>query len=127
VTGAESVAVDVQFAIAVSPFSEVIANVTSVRAVHIQQLRDAANVVRRYYGLPVQAWKEAVVGGKTPIWRWPLHIAEIRSAVDDIVSLINVHDASGTFDIPPVGWLPFTAGRPRADLLRQIQDLILTL
>ena len=126
-TGAESVAVDVQFTVAELPFSEVIANVTSVRATHIQQLRDAANAVRRYFGLPVQAWKEAIVGDKTPVWRWPLHIAEIRSAVNDIVSLINVHDTSGAFNVPPVGWLPFLAGRPRADLMRQIQDLILTL
>lgn len=126
-TGTESGTVTVQFMIAASPFSEIIANVTSVRAVHIQQLRDAVNAVRRYYGLPVKVWKEAVVGGKTPVWRWPLHIAEIRSAVDDIVSLINIHDASGAFDVPPVGWLPFTVGRPRTDLMRQIQDLILTL
>ena len=126
-TGAESVALDVQFTVAASPFSEVIANVTSVRAAHIQQLRDAANAVRRYYSLPVQVWKEAVVGCKTPVWRWPLHIAEIRSAIDDIVSLINAHDMSDAFDVPPVGWLPFLPGRPRADRMWQLQDLILTL
>ncbi len=126
-TGAESSAVQAQFTIAASPFSQITASVTTVKAAHIQQLRDAVNAVRRYYGLPVQAWKEAVVGGKTAIWRWPLHIAEIRSAMDDIVSVINAHDVSGAFDVPPVGWLPFTAGRPRADLMRQLQDLILTL
>ncbi|MEA4969905.1 MAG: fibronectin type III domain-containing protein [Candidatus Pelethousia sp.] len=126
-TGAESAAVQVQFMVAASPFSVLTANATTIKAAHIQQLRDAANAVRRYYGLSVQPWKETVVGGKTPIWRWPLHITEIRSAVDDIVSVINSHDASGAFDVPPVGWLPFLPGRPRADLMRQIQDLILTL
>ncbi len=126
-TGAESAAVTVSFTISASPFSTIEANATKVRAAHMQQLRDAANAVRRYYGLPVQVWKEAVAAGKTPVWRWPLHIAEIRSAVDDIVSAINAHDASGALDVPPVGWLPFLPGRPRADLTRQIQDLILTL
>ena len=127
VSGTESNTVQVQFAIAASPFSELFTNVTTVKATHIQQLRDATNIVRRYYGLSAQIWKEAIVGGKTPVIRWPLHIAEIQSAVDDIVSVINAHDASGTFDVPPVGWQPFTAGRPRADLTRQIQDIILTL
>ena len=70
-TGAESAAVTVSFTISASPFSAIEANATKVRAAHIQQLRDAANAVRRYYGLPVQVWKEAVVGGKTPVWRWP--------------------------------------------------------
>jgi len=126
-TGTESATLQVQFSISTSPFSALTANVTTVKAAHIQQLRDAANAVRRYYGLPVQVWKEAVAAGKTPVWRWPLHIAEIRSAVDDIVNVINAHDASGALDVPPVGWLPFPPGRPRADLTRQIQDLILTL
>jgi hypothetical protein len=126
-TGTESTVVTISFIIAASPFSALTANVTTVRAAHIQQLRDAANAVRRYYGLPIQVWKETVAAGKTPVWRWPLHIAEIRSAVDDIVSVINAHDASGAFNVLPVGWLPFTAGRPRADLMRQLQDLILTL
>ncbi|MCE5235833.1 MAG: hypothetical protein ABFC62_05870 [Clostridiaceae bacterium] len=126
-TGMESATMQVQFTILASPFSALTPNVTTVKAAHIQQLRDAANTVRRYYGLPVQAWKEAVVGSKTPVWRWPLHIAEVRSAVDDIASLINAHDASGALDVPPVGWVPFPPGRPRADLMRQIQDLILTL
>lgn len=127
VSGTESNTVQVQFAIAAPPFSAIEENITTVKAAHIQKLRDAANTVRRYYGLPALTWKDAVVGGKTPVLRWSLHIAEIRSAVDDIVSVINAHDASGTFDIPPVGWQPFTAGRPRADLTRQIQGLILTL
>jgi hypothetical protein len=126
-TGTESTVVQVQFTISASPFSALTANVTTVKAAHIQQLRDATNAARRYYGLPVQVWKDAVTAGRTPVWRWPLHIAEIRSAVDDIVSVISAHDASGAFDVPPVGWLPFPAGRPRADLMRQIQDLILML
>jgi hypothetical protein len=41
--------------------------------------------------------------------------------------VINAHDASGAFGVPPVGWLPFPPGRPRAELMQQLQDLILTL
>jgi hypothetical protein len=127
VSGTESNKAQAQFTVTASPFSAVEENITTVKAAHIQQLRDSANTVRRYYGLPVRTWKETVVGGKTPVLHWPLHIAEICSAVDDIVSVINAHDASGAFDVLLVGWQPFTAGRPRADLTQQIQDLILTL
>lgn len=35
--------------------------------------------------------------------------------------------SSSTFDIPPITWIPIGTGRPRADVMQQIQNLILML
>ncbi|NMB01399.1 MAG: hypothetical protein GX971_07785 [Firmicutes bacterium] len=57
----------------------------------------------------------------------PFHITELRKAIDAIIVSVNSFDSSSTFDIPTVTWLPIGTGRPRADVMQQIQNLILTL
>jgi hypothetical protein len=85
------------------------------------------NKTRKYYGLSVYGWAEEIVSGKTPISRWGWHITEIRDALDAVASFINAFDTSSAFDVPASGWTAITAGRPRADIMREIRDLILTL
>ena len=59
---------------------------------------------------------------------WPRHILEIRSALEPVVQFINSFDTLNTaFDIPAFDWLPLGTGRPRADVMKQICDLILML
>lgn len=38
--------------------------------------------------------------------------------------MVNSFDSSQAFDIPPVTWLPIGTGRPKADVMQQIHDLI---
>jgi len=84
-------------------------------------------MVRSYYNLPSVTWKEQIVAGRTTVKNWPFHITEIRKAIEGIISSVNSFDPSSAFDILPVAWLPIGTGRPRADVMQQIQDLIITL
>lgn len=115
------------FTILITPFETITANETHVKAAHIQTLRTAVNMVRSYYGLAPATWSEDVAAGKTTVKNWPFHIAELRKAIEPVIMAVNGFDSSSSFDIPSVTWLSIGAGRPKADVMQQIQNLIFTL
>nr|DAT88757.1 MAG TPA: Interleukin-6 receptor subunit beta-like, FNIII, Cell membrane, Disulfide [Caudoviricetes sp.] len=115
------------FTVLSTPFETITANETHVKAVHIRTLRTAVNMVRSYYGLSPATWSEDISAGKTTVKNWPFHITELRKAIEPVITAVNGFDFSSSFDIPPVTWLPIGAGRPKADVMQQIQNLILTL
>lgn len=109
------------------PFEIITVNVTHVKAAHIQMLRTAVNRVLSYYNLSPVTWREEIIAGKTTIKNWPSHITEIRKAIDTVVVVINDFDSATTFVIPPFSWLPIGMGRPKADVMEQIHNLLLML
>ncbi len=109
------------------PFEIITVNVTHVKATHIQMLRNAVNTVRSYYNLSPFSWREEIIAGKTTIKNWPSHITEIHKAIDTVIVVINDFDSSTIFDIPTFTWLPIGMGRPKADVMEQIHNLLLTL
>lgn len=115
------------FIVLPTPFETITANETHVKAAHIQTLRTAVNMVRSYYGLSSATWSEDISAGKTTVKNWPFHITELRKAIEPVITAVNGFDSSSAFDIPAVTWLPIGAGRPKADVMLQIQNLILTL
>ncbi|MDF2944403.1 MAG: hypothetical protein K0S01_3261 [Herbinix sp.] len=115
------------FIVLPSPFETITANITHVKAMHIMALRTAVNTIRQYYGMAIVSWDEDIVAAKTAIRDWPYHITEVRAALEPVITMINGFDTSSTFDIPPVIWLPIGTGRPKADVVQQIQNLILTM
>ena len=127
IIGSSSPEVTCTITVLTSPFDEIIANMTPVKASHIQTLRTAVNTVRNYYGLAAASWGENILTGKTTVKNWPYHILEIRAALEGVVTFINSFDMVTGFDVPEVDWLPLGTGRPRAVVMRQIQDLILAL
>jgi hypothetical protein len=110
-----------------SPFETITANVTHVKAMHILTLRTAVNTIRQYYGMTTVSWGEEIVAVKTAVREWPYHIMELRAALEPVITMVNGFDISSTFDIPPVTWIPIGSGRPKADVMQQIQNLLLTL
>lgn len=115
------------FTVLPSPFETITANETHVKATHIQTLRNAVNTIRSYYNLPSAVWNEDIVAGKTEVKNWPFHIMELRKAIESVITAIKSFASSSTFDIPPITWIPIGTGRPRADVMQQIQNLILML
>jgi hypothetical protein len=106
------------------PFEDITPNVTKVKAGHIMVLRAAVNIVRSYYNLLPVAWSEDIVPGRTTAKNWPFHVIELRKAIDAVIALVNSFDDSPVFDVPPVTWLPIGNGRPRADVMQQLHDVI---
>lgn len=115
------------FTVLPTPFETITANETHVKAAHIQTLRTAVNIVRSYYVLSSVAWSEDISAGKTTVKNWPFHITELRKAIEPVITAVNGFDSSSAFDIPAVTWLPIGAGRPKADVMQQIQNLIFTI
>jgi hypothetical protein len=118
-------AVNRTFTIRQSPFENIVANETHVKAAHIQTLRNSLNAVRNFYNMTNFAWSSAITAGQTPVRDFPLHILELRSAVDAVIAHINSFCSTG--GVPPIDWLPIGNGRPRADVMGQLQNVILEL
>ena len=115
------------FTVLPTPFETVTANETHVKAAHIQTLRTAVNMVRSYYNLSPATWSEEIAAGKTTVKNWPFHITELRKAIEPVIAAVNGFDSSSAFDIPPVTWLSIGTGRPKAAVINQLQELLLSL
>lgn len=115
------------FTVLPTPFETIIANETHVKAAHIKTLRMAVNTVRSYYGLSSAIWNEDITAGKTTVKNWPFHITELRKAIEPVITVINGFDSSSVFDVPPVTWLSIGTGRPKAAVMIQLQELLLSL
>ncbi|GHU70719.1 hypothetical protein FACS1894184_16550 [Clostridia bacterium] len=113
--------------IAALTVEDIVPGVTTVKAAHMQSLRDAVNSVRLYYGLSSAIWQEAIIANRTQIRDWPLHVKEIRVALETVIAFINAHDTVSIFDVTLPVWVPLSIGSPRADVMRQILDSILSL
>ena len=103
---------------------------THVKAGHILVFRDAVTNIRHYYGLPAYGWARTseILSGRTQVRDWPFHIMEFRAAIDGVIDRLNHFDGrSAAFDIPKFEWIPHGAGRPRADVMNQLRDVILSL
>ena len=111
-----------------SPFEEIIPNVTHVKASHILTIRSATNTVRNYYNLAAFNWSKAITPGVTEVRDWVFHILEIRSALNPVIDLVgSFHPETMPFSIADFEWIPLTTGRPKADVMNQIHELILNL
>ena len=111
-----------------SPFEEIIPNVTHVKASHILTIRSATNTVRNYYSLAAFNWSKAITAGVTEVRDWVFHILEIRSALNPVIDLVgSFHPEAMPFSMADFEWIPLTTGRPKADVMTQIHELILSL
>jgi hypothetical protein len=72
-------------------------------------------------------WDEEIIAGNTSVRKWLIHIVELRTALEPVIIMINDFDTSLIFDLPSVTWLPIETGRPKADVMQQLQNLILIL
>jgi hypothetical protein len=115
------------FTVLASPFETITANETHVKAAHIQTLRTAVNMARSYYNLSLATWSEEIAAGKTAVKNWPVHITELRKAIEPIIAVINGFDSSSVFNFPPITWSPIGTGRPKAAVMNQLRELLLSL
>ena len=116
------------FTVLASPFETITANVTHVKAEHMQASRNAVNIAQNYYCLSSNTWNEEITAGKTTIKDWPFHVMEIRRALVPIMTKINGFDAnSSAFDLPSDDWQPIGTGRPETDVMQQLHIIVFLL
>ena len=116
-----SVTVSSTITVLPSPFEEIVPNVTHVKASHILTIRSATNTVRNYYNLAAFNWSKAITVGVTEVRDWVFHILEIRSALNPVIDLVNSFHSDNVEDFE---WLPLTTGRPKANVMNQIHEVI---
>ncbi len=98
---------------------------TPVKAVHMTELRAAADNVRAYYGMAAYPWAGAITAGITGIAGWTGHVAELRTAIEQVASLVNGWDTTGsTNDIALPAWIAINENRPSAAVIAQLRDVI---
>jgi len=124
---APSAEISRSFTVLASPLEAITANETKVKAGHITALRTAVNTVQNYYGLAPVSWSEEITAGRTEVKNWPLHIMEIRAAVEPVIAVINQYSTASGFAVPEPDWEELGTGRPRAAVMNQLADVILSL
>lgn len=111
-----------------NPFEEIIPNVTHVKTSHILRIRSAVNTVRNYYGMTAFICSSSITPGVTQVRDWIFHILEICSALNPVIDLVNsFHPGSIVFNVDDFEWIPLTTGRPKADVMNQIHEVLLVL
>ena len=124
--GMASSAVDRSFTYAVPAWTDtnLVAGETPIKAVHMTELQAAINNVRAYYGMAAYAFT-AITAGVTGLAGWTSHVAELRAAIDQVVSLVNGWDtANGTHDISLPAWIAISVNCPAAAVIAQLRAAI---
>lgn len=90
-----------------------IAYATPIKALHMQELQDRVATLRAFYGLSAYNFT-TIVAGQTSLAGWTAHVLEIRAAIDEISTN---HEA----------WLTIPKNSPRADVMQQLRNVVLSL
>lgn len=120
----------VQFAIANPNWTDpvLVKKVTSVKAVHINELRAAINNVEDYYGIAKTTWTDVLIARVTAIKA--AHVEQLRAAIDAIKTFVNEFDTTNAInDIPRYSWTDQTLTNVeiKAEHIQEIRDSIMTL
>lgn len=91
------------------------AGATPVKALHMTELHDRINTLRRFYGLSDYAFSPIDARG---IAGWTDHVNEIKAAIETVCT------ASGKTH---VSWIAFSVNCPRADVIEQLRAAVLAL
>lgn len=97
--------------------STLTAGTTPIKAIHMTELQNRVNTLRTFYGLSTYGFT-TITAGTTKLSGWTSHVNEIRTAIDQVCT------ASGKSHET---WISFTVNCPRADVIKQLRDVVLSL
>ncbi len=104
--------------------ASLVAGETPIKAAHMTELQAAINNVRAYYGLAAYPFS-SITAGVTGLVGWTGHVAELRAAIDEVVSLVNGWDtANSTNDISLPAWTTISVNCPAAAIIAQLRAAI---
>lgn len=93
------------------------AGTTPIKAVHMTELQDRVNTLRTFYGLSKYSFT-TITAGTTSLAGWTTHVNQLRTAIDQVSTAAGkTHEA----------WISFSVNCPRADVIKQLRDVVLAL
>lgn len=93
------------------------AGISPVKALHMQELQSRVNTLRTFYGLGTYSFT-TITAGTTSLAGWTTHVNQIRSAIEEVCTASKkTHET----------WIPFSINCPRADIIQQLRNVILAL
>ena len=93
------------------------AGTTPIKALHMQELQARVATLRAFYGLSAYGFTN-IVAGQTSLAGWTAHVLEIRAAIDEVANKAGKTHAA---------WLAITENKPRADVIEQLRNVVLSL
>jgi hypothetical protein len=108
-------------------FETVTANVTHVKAEHMNRIFAATRTILLYFGYPPVLWRPPTIEPKrTQVRDFPLHVWFARNYLQDVLDFAAAFDR-GIMPFAAFAWEPMGNGRPRAAVLSQLQQIITTI
>lgn len=101
----------------------VTAGTTPIRAAHMNELRQAIDDIRAWYGMSAYTWREEIVAGVTSSVNWAGHTIEIKEQIEAIQKFVNEWDSTNAaldVSLPTIS----TFYAPKADVINQLRDAI---
>jgi len=101
----------------------VTAGTTAIKAAHMNELRQAIDDIRAWYGMPEHEWTEEIVAGVTSSVNWASHAIEIKEQIEAIQSYVNDWDSTNKaldISLPEIS----TFYAPKADVINNLREAI---
>lgn len=95
---------------------------TSVKAVHLNELREITDAYRLAYGLAAYIWDQSIEAGTTSLRQYNAHIAELRDAVNQTINQLNMLSSRVIVPVPLWSALPLNV--LRADAINELRTNI---
>ena len=101
----------------------VVAGTTPLKASHINELRQAIDDIRAWYGMEAYEWSEEIVAGVTSSVNWAGHAIEIKEQIEAIQQFVNEWDTTNKaldISLPVIS----TFYAPKADVINKLREAI---
>lgn len=101
----------------------VVAGSTSVKAVHMNELRQAVDDLREWYGMTAYTWSEEIIAMVTSSVNWASHAIEIKEQIEEIASFINSWDNTNSALDVSLPVIPNSIA-PNAEVINKLRQAI---
>lgn len=101
----------------------VVAGTTPLKASHVNELRQAIDDIRAWYGMTAYTWSETITAGVTSSVNWASHMIEIKNQIEEIKNFVNSWDNTnsvGDITLPVIS----TFYAPKADVVNKLREAI---
>ena len=101
----------------------VVGGTTPIKAAHINELRQAIDDIRAWYGMTAYTWSETITAGVTSSVNWASHAIEVKEQIEAIQTFVNDWDnTNAVLDIALPVISTFYA--PKADVINKLRQAI---